>query len=101
MGITGPQWSFPWYREGLQKTLGTYRQPDAPRPTQPRSTWPLIAQERTLTIEEYIAAADAVLPYNGDYTISLPADSSSAVAVAKNRTGFFAPSASDKLALDQ
>lgn len=28
MGLTGPQWSFEWYREGLQKTLGTYK----PRP---------------------------------------------------------------------
>src|SRR5690606_35026150 len=26
MGITGPQWSFPWYRTGLQKTLGTYKE---------------------------------------------------------------------------
>lgn len=25
MGITGPQWSFQWYRDGLQKTLGTYK----------------------------------------------------------------------------
>lgn len=25
MGLTGPQWSFEWYREGLQKTLGTYK----------------------------------------------------------------------------
>lgn len=25
MGLTGPQWSFEWYRDGLQKTLGTYK----------------------------------------------------------------------------
>lgn len=25
MGLTGPQWSFEWYRTGLQKTLGTYK----------------------------------------------------------------------------
>ncbi|HEY9340084.1 MAG TPA: PepSY-associated TM helix domain-containing protein, partial [Hanamia sp.] len=25
MGITGPQWSFPWYRTGMQKALGTYQ----------------------------------------------------------------------------
>src|SRR5690554_680636 len=29
MGITGPQWSFPWYRTGLQKTLGTYKEAPA------------------------------------------------------------------------
>ncbi|MBX3252542.1 MAG: PepSY domain-containing protein [Chitinophagaceae bacterium] len=34
MGLTGPQWSFEWYRDGLQKTLGTYkpRQENAGRP---------------------------------------------------------------------
>src|SRR5690606_5860804 len=32
MGITGPQSSFPWYRTGLQKTLGTYK--EAPARTQ-------------------------------------------------------------------
>lgn len=25
MGLTGPQWSFEWYRTGLQKALGTYQ----------------------------------------------------------------------------
>src|SRR5690606_290990 len=25
MGITGPQWSFEWYRTGLRKALGTYK----------------------------------------------------------------------------
>lgn len=28
MGLTGPQWSFEWYRDGLQKTLGTYKPRD-------------------------------------------------------------------------
>ncbi|WEK35650.1 MAG: PepSY-associated TM helix domain-containing protein [Candidatus Pseudobacter hemicellulosilyticus] len=27
MGLTGPQWSFEWYRTGLQKTLGVYKEP--------------------------------------------------------------------------
>ena len=26
MGITGPQWSFEWYRDGLRKVLGTYEE---------------------------------------------------------------------------
>ena len=28
MGLTGPQWSFEWYRTGLRKTLGTYKPED-------------------------------------------------------------------------
>lgn len=100
MGITGPQWSFPWYREGLQKTLGTYS--EAPRPEPPKSDVananagmpkPLIA--------DYLKVANQTLSYSGDYTIMLAQDSAAAVAVNKTRKGFFASPASDKLVLDQ
>ena len=102
MGATGPQWSFPWYREGLQKTLGTYRAEGAPRPNPVQSTLPGPSQTADpLLVEHYLASAGKVLPYSGDYTIVLARDSSSAIAVTKNKTGFFAPSAADKLSLDQ
>lgn len=101
MGITGPQWSFPWYREALQKTLGTYKSPDAAPEAKVLSALPAAAPGRVLTAEEYIMAANAVLRYEGDYTVSMPADSVSPVSVAKNKLGFFAPAASDKLLLDQ
>jgi uncharacterized iron-regulated membrane protein len=100
MGLTGPQWSFPWYREGLQKTLGTYRPQDAPQPEQPKSAIPKTAFNNR-NVSDYIAAADRALPYTGDYTITLPADSTAAVSIAKLHTGFFASAASDKLLLDQ
>lgn len=101
MGITGPQWSFPWYREALQKTLGTHKPHDAAPQKAATSELPAVKPARTLTAEEYILAANAVLRYEGDYTISLPADSVAAVSVAKNKLGFFAPAASDKIMLDQ
>ena len=40
MGLTGPQWSFEWYRNGLQKTLGTYKPKDAPKEKTPKSKLP-------------------------------------------------------------
>jgi uncharacterized iron-regulated membrane protein len=101
MGITGPQWSFPWYREALQKTLGTHKPHDAVPQKAATSELPVGKPARVLTAEEYIMAANAVLRYEGDYTISLPADSIAPVSVAKNKLGFFAPAASDKLLLDQ
>ncbi|PRY52671.1 putative iron-regulated membrane protein [Arcticibacter pallidicorallinus] len=101
MGITGPQWSFPWYREALQKTLGTHKPHDAAPQRAATSELPVGKPERALTAEEYIMAANAVLKYEGDYTVSLPADSTAAVSVAKNKLGFFAPAASDKIMLDQ
>ena len=40
IGLTGPQWSFEWYRTGLQKTLGTYKSKDAPKEKPVKSTLP-------------------------------------------------------------
>jgi len=101
MGATGPQWSFPWYREALQKTLGTYKSPDAAPQAPTLSVNPLGGSGRALTAEDYILAVNPVLGYEGDYTVSLPADSAATVNVAKNKLGFFAPAASDKVVLDQ
>lgn len=101
MGVTGPFFSFDWYREYLRKSLGTYQPQDAPRPEDPTSRLPAVGQYATLSIMDYIQAADQALPYSGDYTISLPSDSTAAVAIKKNRTGFFAPSAGDQIVLDQ
>lgn len=101
MGLTGPQWSFPWYRTGLQKTLGTYKPEDAPKPEQPKSTLPLDSLVKSLTASTYLAAAQQVLPGEGDFTINLAADSVATVSISKLHTGFFAPAASDRLQLDQ
>src|SRR5690606_20928646 len=91
-----------WYREGLQKTLGTYRPADAPRPEQPMSVIPThIDTTQQHSIHDFIAAVDKILPYTGDYAISLAGDSTATVQVSKNRTGFFAPAAGDKVYLDQ
>jgi uncharacterized iron-regulated membrane protein len=117
MGITGPQWSFPWYRTGLQKTLGTYKEAPA-RPQQGQGGSGEGSQrgggsnreareEKTeakpvelLSIEQYMASADQTLPYKGNYRISLPQKADAPVEITKNRTGFFAPAAGDKLKLE-
>lgn len=102
MGITGPQWSFPWYREALRKTLGTYQPEGFEPPKDPVSVIKAGAGNAApLSIADYLKKADAVLPYPGDYSISLAKDSVSAIAITKNKVGFFAPSAGDKLLLDQ
>ena len=110
MGITGPQWSFPWYRTGLQKTLGTYKEQPANRgggsPQGPgRGSGNMDSGENANPIEllsfsTYLAAADQALPYKGDYRVSLPKDAETPLAVSKNRIGFFAPAAGDQIDLD-
>ena len=46
-------------------------------------------------------AINTILPYAGDITINFAQDSTGTIGVTKNRIGFFAPSAGDKLTLDQ
>ena len=101
MGITGPQWSFEWYRTGLRRTLGTYQAPEAPKPETPRSDTSSINRIKTVALTDYIKSVDKVLDYKGDLTITMPADSSEAVLINKTKTGFFAPAAADKIYLDQ
>lgn len=102
MSVTGPFWSFEWYRAGWQKTWGTYKSPDAPKEEKVPvlSTVPADGK-KPLNIEETILAVNKILPYDGDVTITFAKDSTGTVAVSKNRVGFFAPSAGDKLTLDQ
>lgn len=124
MGITGPQWSFPWYREGLQKTLGTYKEAPAegrrggngPREGGGRErgrggqhaggTQESHGQQAEsaavslLSLEQYLAAADQALPYRGDYRVTLPSGDSKELSLTKNKTGFFAPAAGDQVKLD-
>jgi len=112
MGATGPQWSFPWYRTGLQKTLGTYKEAPA-RPQQGQGGQDRGGQDREnktdnkeakpvelLAIESYMVSADQALPYKGNYRITLPQSGDAPVEITKNRTGFFAPAAGDKLKLE-
>ncbi|MGV3762471.1 PepSY-associated TM helix domain-containing protein [Parapedobacter sp.] len=114
MGITGPQWSFPWYRTGLQKALGTYQEQPAQRggdgqrgrsastavKTDAGARADQAASTPLLPFSAYLAATDVALPYMGDYQLSLPQDGAAALSIRKNRTGFFAPAASDQVTLD-
>jgi uncharacterized iron-regulated membrane protein len=102
MGITGPQWSFDWYRTGLQKTLGTYKGKEAPKEKPLRSILPdHITAVSNLSIAGYINEAEKVLAYPGNYTVALPSDSTSVATISKTRLGFFAPAAADRLTIDQ
>ncbi|HTN06047.1 PepSY-associated TM helix domain-containing protein [Agriterribacter sp.] len=122
MGLTGPQWSFEWYRDGLQRTLGTYKpKPQGISTANPGngeknsekenshppqisagvSTSPVEHEQQPLSITAYVAAANKLLSYKGNYMVSLPADTKAPVSITKTRVGFFAPAAGDKLSLDQ
>jgi uncharacterized iron-regulated membrane protein len=105
MGATGPFWSFPWYREGLQRTLGTYQEPPAevrpvnpPAETEsPKAELNGGESENSVDFEKIILLTDTHLNYEGSYRVSLPQKPEDAIIVIKNKTGFFAPAAGDKI----
>lgn len=98
MGATGPFWSFEWYREGWQKTWDTYQSPEARATEKPAVT--LTNSGEVHTLDEVMAAANAELPYDGIYRISIPEKENDPVSVSKYRTGFFAKAGSDQLKLN-
>jgi uncharacterized iron-regulated membrane protein len=120
MGLTGPQWSFEWYRTGLQKTLGTYKPKEAPKEKGGDEKGEKVAgsegKEREgrkdaasdtaalaaiqLSIADYVKEADKLLPYKGNYVITLPADADAKTVISKTKPGFFAPAAGDRITMD-
>lgn len=117
MGITGPQWSFTWYRTGLQKTLGTYKeQPVAQnqgktekseRSEKAAKNDKQVQEENednikdlpSISIEEVVLATSKALSYDGNVNISLPKSSKEPYQVSKTKVGFFAPAAGDKVTI--
>lgn len=107
MGLTGPQWSFEWYRTGMQKTLGTYKPKEGLKEKESKAKPPKEKQAAdttlaaTLPIAVYIQAADRLLPYKGNYSITLPANKEAQTVIVKTKTGFFAAAAGDRITMDQ
>lgn len=108
MGLTGPQWSFEWYRTGLQKTLGTYKPADAAKAGERKEAErkketaadTITSVSTQLSIADYVKEADKVLPYRGNYVITLPADAAAKTMITKTKLGFFAPAAGDRITMD-
>ncbi len=110
MGLTGPQWSFEWYRTGLQKTLGTYKpkEPVKEKTADERKEGEgkREAADTTasatvqLSIADYVREADKLLAYTGNYVITLPADAAAKTMITKTKLGFFAPAAGDRITID-
>lgn len=112
MGLTGPQWSFDWYRTGLRKTLGTYQEVRRPEADQNRSkqkpqhnekelsTEPSAIETVLLPLDSYIAVINETFPYKGDIRLSLPSEGKDEIDVRKYKAGFFAPAAANQLLLN-
>lgn len=100
MGITGPFWSFGWYKEGFQKTFDTYQ---APIPTEKsdKLTDVLEIPMALISLDEVIQKVSSELPYTGVARISLPQNGNAPIEVSKFQSGFFARAGADQLKFSQ
>ncbi|ANQ50450.1 PepSY domain-containing protein [Flammeovirga sp. MY04] len=96
MGITGPFWSFDWYRTGLNKALtGEEKFSRGERPkVDPVSE----KQAKSVTYQEILDNANIYLDYKGDVSMTLPSKKSPYVAVRKtNKASFFSLQYTDQV----
>lgn len=108
MGITGPQWSFEWYRTGLRKTLGTYQEaPVAPaqrggsqgsNSAEPTENTPQTSIT-LLPISSYLETVNTSFPYEGDIRVTIPAENEDIISISKFKAGFFTPAAANQIKL--
>ncbi len=99
MCLTGLCWSFEWYKDGLSKVMGA--EVFKGRGEKPLPSDPATAGATILSLSDFIQRANTVLPYEGDIRVAFPADSAGSYVISKNKTGFFALAASDKVQLNQ
>ena len=114
MSLTGPHWSFQWYRQGIYDVLGL----EAPRRGAPQpqpqeqgnsqqggqpvdeTVEQVIEVEERFSYNHVISMTDSEFPYRGTYRIIPPHQPGTEVTVMKGRTGFFACSGSDQISFD-
>jgi uncharacterized iron-regulated membrane protein len=106
MAVTGPFWSYQWYKEGWQKSFDIYQAPQANSGgNQGSSKAENLAEETplelvTFSIDQVVAKSNSQLDYNGNLRITLPNKPGGDLSVSKSRTGFFAKAGADQLTLN-
>jgi uncharacterized iron-regulated membrane protein len=103
MAVTGPFWSFGWYKTGWQKTWDTYQAPkEEPKANSAQEIEPIqdsLPQPTApvVSFDELLVLANQQLPYQGNVRFTLPEDAEGDIGVSKSRIGFFARAGADQL----
>lgn len=98
LGLTGLNWSFEWYRNGVSNIIGdkVFKQ----RNEKPMSSDSTKAGTNNITYAALIEASDKVYPYAGDRYV-VTGKGNDAIQIRKKQTGFFALAAADKIQFDR
>lgn len=111
MAVTGPFWSFGWYKTSWQKTWEIYQAPkEEPKGADTPPSEAELAQQKmedslfvktsqALSLDEVLATANQRLRYAGNVKLTLPEEAGGLIVVSKSRTGFFARAGADQLKL--
>lgn len=94
MALSGLNWSFEWYKNGLNTVLGKQRNEKKRNST-------IIENGEALAIVDFLKIADSILPYKGKITISIPKSPEDTVEITKIDESKFNKAANDKLVFDQ
>ena len=108
MAVTGPFWSYQWYKTGWQKTWDIYQAPKEEKkdPAQEQAKKEEASAEESiqpayeLSLDEILLSANNTLNYEGNVRITLPEKAGSDISISKSRTGFFARAGADQLKLN-
>jgi len=95
MGLTGLQWSFEWYRDGLRDVLGVNNE------RRERSAEDVLIDSSSVALSyaQLIEAANAQLDYPG--TLRVEISDNPIVSIRKYESGFFASPASDEVKINR
>ena len=110
MAVTGPFWSFGWYKTAWQKTWDTYQAPKEEKKedkSKESSTIEQVVEDSTaipepllISLDEALASANQHLSYAGVIKLTFPEDSQGDLAISKSRIGFFARAGADQLKMN-
>jgi len=98
MALTGLNWSFEWYKDGMGTVLGSkvFGGRD-----EKKIESEAIANAKPLALADFIRVGDSVFPYKGKTTIGMAKGPLGSVEFSKKNERNFNEDASDKVVLDQ
>src|SRR5690606_38930349 len=96
MALTGLNWSFEWYKDGMSTVLGA--KVFGARDEKPL---PSVANGQPLALNVIVEAGNTVFPYNGTTTVTFPKDAEDSFVLRKQQHNTLNKSSYDKVVLDQ
>ena len=107
MAVTGPFWSFGWYKTSWQKTWDTYQAPkEVPKGNDAANSEKELMKEQdslswiaapVISLDDLLTLANQQLSYEGNVRVTLPQEAKGEIGVSKSRIGFFARAGADQL----